>query len=276
MKKKLLYIFVFFASLNIVAQENIVSFTSENGTHDLTSDKMFTHRFYMPESTDYDLRELGVNLDATTTVTNAVIRFAIYDEASQNLLWQSEDVNITGGTEEYVSVTIPANTVNLIKSKGYRVALLENPNGGSIFIDAFPDPENEGVAPYIDGANFAYYDGKTTYPNFPDTFENSGPNTISWYRAISVVVKGDAQTLSSNTYNLTDTISIYPNPTSEVIHIKLQEGITLKSVNFYNVLGQSVKSANTSSISISDLNSGTYFVEIVTNKGQMIKTVIVN
>lgn len=276
MKQKLPILISLFLTLNIFAQDLIAGFSTENGTHSLTTDKMFTHYFTTP-STDYDLRELGINLHNSTTTTDAVIRFGIYDLESTNLLWESGDVSITGGIEEYVYVSIPANTLTLIMNKSYRVAVLGDPKvGGSIIINAFPSPTNEGVATVIESANFAYYNGKTNYPNFPSQIEPyNSPDTISWYRAISVVVKGDAQILSIGNNILMENIDVYPNPASNEVNIKLNNNISLKSVTLYNILGEKVKVSQNNQINVEDLNNGIYIINISTSKGKIVKKLIV-
>ncbi|HHT9020965.1 TPA: leucine-rich repeat protein, partial [Flavobacterium psychrophilum] len=54
--------------------------------------------------------------------------------------------------------------------------------------------------------------------------------------------------LSSNSFAIESALKIYPNPVSEILNITLQEGLQLEKVNFYNTLGQLIKTTNHSEI----------------------------
>ena len=63
-------------------------------------------------------------------------------------------------------------------------------------------------------------------------------------------------------------ITVMPNPTTGVIHIK---GAGMTNISIYNVLGQLVKEAgNTDNISISELPTSLYFLRLSDNRGQVI------
>ncbi len=50
--------------------------------------------------------------------------------------------------------------------------------------------------------------------------------------------------LSNHSFAIESNLKIYPNPVSEILNIALQEGLQLKKVNFYNTLGQLIKTTN--------------------------------
>ncbi|EPE9919957.1 leucine-rich repeat domain-containing protein [Flavobacterium psychrophilum] len=81
--------------------------------------------------------------------------------------------------------------------------------------------------------------------------------------------------LSSNSFAIESNLKIYPNPVSEILNIALQEGLQLQKVNFYNTLGQLIKTTNHSEINVSSFAKGNYFVEVMTNQGKATKTIIV-
>jgi hypothetical protein len=68
---------------------------------------------------------------------------------------------------------------------------------------------------------------------------------------------------------------VYPNPVSEILTIELQNNLELQSVNFYNTLGQLVKTYKTTTTNVSELVKGNYFVEVITNQGKATKTIII-
>jgi Flp pilus assembly pilin Flp len=80
--------------------------------------------------------------------------------------------------------------------------------------------------------------------------------------------------LSSDSFVLAH-FSVYPNPASEFVTIDLQEVLTLENVNVYNSLGQLVKTENKNVISVNTLSKGTYFIEVITNRGKATKTILI-
>ncbi|EKT2070364.1 leucine-rich repeat domain-containing protein [Flavobacterium psychrophilum] len=81
--------------------------------------------------------------------------------------------------------------------------------------------------------------------------------------------------LSNHSFAIESNLKIYPNPVSEILNIALQENLQLQKVNFYNTLGQLIKTTNHSEINISSFAKGIYFVEVMTNQGKATKTIIV-
>jgi Flp pilus assembly pilin Flp len=68
--------------------------------------------------------------------------------------------------------------------------------------------------------------------------------------------------------------SVYPNPAFEMVKVNLQEDLILEKVNIYNSLGQLVKTEKNNSISVNSLSKGSYFFEVITNKGKATKTIL--
>ncbi|WP_134397043.1 leucine-rich repeat protein, partial [Flavobacterium psychrophilum] len=69
--------------------------------------------------------------------------------------------------------------------------------------------------------------------------------------------------LSNHSFAIESALKIYPNPVSEILNIALQEGLQLEKVNFYNTLGQLIKTTNHSEINVSSFAKGNYFVEVM-------------
>ncbi|WP_298518727.1 T9SS type A sorting domain-containing protein [uncultured Kordia sp.] len=68
-----------------------------------------------------------------------------------------------------------------------------------------------------------------------------------------------------------DYFTMYPNPTREKLYLKLKQDLTISSFTIYNMFGQKVKTIpykNTelTSIDVTDLKSGQYFIRIATDK----------
>ncbi|ENA1807227.1 leucine-rich repeat domain-containing protein [Flavobacterium psychrophilum] len=81
--------------------------------------------------------------------------------------------------------------------------------------------------------------------------------------------------LSNHSFAIESNLKIYPNPVSEILNIALQEGLQLEKVNFYNTLGQLIKTTNHSEINVSSFAKGNYFVEVMTSQGKATKTIII-
>jgi len=71
-----------------------------------------------------------------------------------------------------------------------------------------------------------------------------------------------------------DNFSIYPNPTSTLLNINLQKELVLEKVIIYSVSGQIINTETSKTFNISNLSKGTYFIEVVTDKGKATKTFI--
>jgi hypothetical protein len=70
-------------------------------------------------------------------------------------------------------------------------------------------------------------------------------------------------------------LSIYPNPAKNQFTIQLDNSTQLEKVSIYNTLGQVVLTSEEHIINTSKLSSGSYIVEITTNKGKSSKKLIV-
>ncbi|KAB1066761.1 T9SS type A sorting domain-containing protein [Tamlana haliotis] len=101
-------------------------------------------------------------------------------------------------------------------------------------------------------------------------------STTNWtYIDDSSVYSEDCYTLSTEQLSFAG-FTLYPNPVNSILNIGLQNGATLKQVTVYNNLGKPLFTANTTSINVSELSAGMYFVNVETIQGKSIKKVVVN
>jgi len=94
----------------------------------------------------------------------------------------------------------------------------------------------------------------------------------------NIVIKGcDSSILNVNEYDLTNDISVFPNPTTGKVSIY---GTQINSIEVYNVIGQKISSQkyklgnNSISIDLKKQDSGIYFLHIISDSGTIIKKVI--
>jgi hypothetical protein len=89
------------------------------------------------------------------------------------------------------------------------------------------------------------------------------------YGASEVTNISTASTLGVNDYFVNNKVSLYPNPTSDIINIKLAKGNDLPdSYKIYNILGQLVTVREISNqselkIDVTSLSKGVYFVKVI-------------
>lgn len=80
--------------------------------------------------------------------------------------------------------------------------------------------------------------------------------------------------LSNDKFN-SESISIYPNPATDVLNVSGVENVTSLVINDIN--GRTIKTVNNAtSINVSDLNAGVYFVNITTENGNVTKKFMKN
>jgi hypothetical protein len=74
-------------------------------------------------------------------------------------------------------------------------------------------------------------------------------------------------TASVDDFNNLNQLVVFPNPSNDILNIKLSKGITLYKVKIYNTLGQMVLETQDLKFPIENLASSTYFMKIFTSKG---------
>ena len=119
----------------------------------------------------------------------------------------------------------------------------------------------------------------TIFDNVPiNTIPLTVPSgTIPDYQAAVVWQDfGSFMELSLTDFQLSETIKIYPNPTSDFLKIELNNASELKTVVIYNHLGQIISEENTTQINVSNYAKGMYYAQIETSKGKSVKKFIVN
>jgi hypothetical protein len=123
--------------------------------------------------------------------------------------------------------------------------------------------------------------------SYNDTTANVADNNYEYYISIEVdaclsqsarrkpnsstEIKSNHQnigsSLSLNDFISLKELSIYPNPSSINLNIKLSTDITFMKGEIYNTLGQIIMEIRETKFSIENLPSATYFIKIFTSKG---------
>ncbi|WCO01862.1 T9SS type A sorting domain-containing protein [Psychroserpens ponticola] len=88
-------------------------------------------------------------------------------------------------------------------------------------------------------------------------------------------------TTSSATLNIEDnniiyTLTIHPNPTDSKVYLTNNKNLTIKNISIYSIDGRLIRVIykNFETIDISNISSGLYLFEIVTDKGNVVERII--
>jgi len=114
---------------------------------------------------------------------------------------------------------------------------------------------------------------------------NKSINSISSYDANTVFAVGDSgYVITNHQFTLAveddfleyqDEITVYPNPTGNELHINLKENMNPTALRMYTSTGElSLEKAFTSSLDISGLKPGVYFLEIQMENTSIRKKII--
>lgn len=104
------------------------------------------------------------------------------------------------------------------------------------------------------------------------TFSNSASIYFDYnFPIITNTATTTITALESQDFDFGTYFSVYPNPAKQVLNLETKAEIGVKSINIYNILGQMViaipNAESVSSIDVSDLKTGTYFIKVITDKG---------
>ena len=106
----------------------------------------------------------------------------------------------------------------------------------------------------------------TTSINTTSVDDTPNDNTFTLNQTASNVIL-----LSTPSNSIAKYFKLYPNPTTNILNIETKESIEKESIKVYNITGQLViniiKAENISSIDVTNLNTGNYFIVIQTDKG---------
>jgi hypothetical protein len=136
--------------------------------------------------------------------------------------------------------TLPDSTTNEIQSHGFI----------NYFIKTDDNLPNGTV---IKNKADIYFDY-----NFPVT-TNSTINTIDYTLAVNKIPEHD------------DLMTIYPNPASDILYLRIKNSRTKNRINIFSGSGINVKSLETYetnfSIPLNEFSNGTYFIQVQNEKG---------
>ena len=106
------------------------------------------------------------------------------------------------------------------------------------------------------------FDGEEIIANVPFSI-----TSVEFDPERHIIAANSTIALGNQNFDLDKAISIYPNPSSDVVHIQMPTTSILEKVIVYNNLGQKVMENSTVDFSVSSLSTGVHYVDIQTIDG---------
>lgn len=92
-----------------------------------------------------------------------------------------------------------------------------------------------------------------------------------------VISRNNQVVLSAAEFPIDSQLILYPNPTSQLVHIQKPQALDIHQIRIYNALGQLLSQQEYSeNIDLSGLSNGILFVEMETSEGRVTKTIVKN
>lgn len=222
-----------------------------------------------------EIEELNVNtlnklkyLDCPRNMLSSI-------DLSNNILL--EELIISIGDDVYplnqinvIDLSNNPNIKKIVAQSVYRINLKNGNNTTDMLIDVNGffmggGPEPEGyICIEVDDAVAA----SNNQPPYSDW------NVSHWYKTLTY---SENCSLSADAFNK-NTISIYPNPATDVLHIVTTNGSRIEKAVLYDLSGRIVKEYNavSESISVSGLQKGIYMMQVFSGNETQSQKIIVN
>ena len=71
-------------------------------------------------------------------------------------------------------------------------------------------------------------------------------------------------------------LSLFPNPTNDVVHIRTSSKEKITSATVLDLLGKKIMTVNSNTVDMSELSNGTYLIEIKTDNNTYSEKIIKN
>lgn len=126
------------------------------------------------------------------------------------------------------------------------------------------DNENWNVYKGTDLSNWV------TQTHFSGALSNNEWLGLSFAKRRPITPK-DGYSLGKNTFR-TIAFTIYPNPTSDIVHINSQDAV--RAAILYDSYGKVLQKTTRTHLNLSTYSSGVYFVEVITEKGKATQKII--
>lgn len=181
----------------------------------------------------------------------------------------------TAGSNASIYIGLAAN---------FSAALIVTVNGTNVTLPTTGfAPSNNSNAMIRKGIHGAFADTRIT---FPASYLKAGTNQISFTLRVTgsatsgevmydyIRLEANGSTLGANSFEKSDLVKVYPNPTQDNVTINIPENSILQKILVYNSLGQLVATELKNTVLLENLNSGNYYLIICTNTGNYVEKII--
>ncbi|MDG5491225.1 T9SS type A sorting domain-containing protein [Psychroserpens sp. SPM9] len=221
------------------------------------------------DATDTDISDIGFALmlpAGNADIENVSPFNSRVWSATEVTAEQLTTFGLGDGTRDGFVMNLPPGQTILSHVSGEPFVLVtfdvsNTPTTGSLELLTNSDPIAIGLGGAVDSFYNSNIDGTTTQDYFGGFI--TGMESIMF------------DTLSTLEVIIDDSVSVYPNPASDIIYIKTLN--TIESLQLFDILGKRVvNSKNENEIKVSDYQSGVYVLKVKTNKGQVIKRIVID
>ena len=266
----------------------------------VTSDETLTNRnrIYINNSNNNNVLEYQILKEVSTNVYDVIGSIP----PNQNSYLDITSNNLTNSNKYKVKTVSICNSSDL-NSTIHRTILLQSGLAVNNAVNLNWNPY-EGISygtfkiyRKIGSGNFELIDTiSASNLMYNDINANTLTNTYEYYISIDVPACNSTpggrttQTFTSNQLrsNILNTSSIlglsnqlldlgvmiYPNPSSDILNIKIENTLTYLKTEIYNIIGQKVSESQKTILDVSNLPNASYFVKIITEEGTASKTFI--
>lgn len=184
--------------------------------------------------------------------------------------------NSSGGYNEYTYV----HPSNLNLNQWYHISFTYDGDYYKVYLDNTMVYQSNsfgaGTVKYENsGAGYVLgRDGDTPYWYFKGSIDDLG----IWGRALSASELNTIYTggtLSTTDFEMSKSITLYPNPVKDILHIKVSEGISITNCELFDISGKRMKAEIfDNNIDVSQIQKGLYLIKLETSKGILIEKFI--
>jgi alpha-tubulin suppressor-like RCC1 family protein len=175
-------------------------------------------------------------------------------EQARTGIFNLEELNISNNPAvETIDVSKLINLKKLMLSDNPNLVTVNVKNGANNTITLFDSSNTPNLTCIIvDDINASYL----------STWVKDAANTY-------VTDEADcrARVLTVDTFNLNNSIQLYPNPVTDILTLKLNNQYKFKSMQVFTILGKLIKESTSKSIDFSNVSKGIYIIKVITENG---------
>ncbi|GAA4166749.1 hypothetical protein GCM10022217_41050 [Chryseobacterium ginsenosidimutans] len=201
---------------------------------------------------------ISVTATGTNPQGNEIHNFTTSNLTSSFYTFTSANINSTDGSATYDGLTL-TKRLKIESATGITYTTSAQSSLTLVF-----DPAFSGTIK-VDNVSYTASSGVVTIPNVQAGSHSITKGSVANLFYIKTQYSS-ATVLATKENSISEKLKVYPNPVETSFNISTPE--TVEMVNIINNAGETVKTirGNNKNINISDLTSGTYFVQIKTNK----------